>query len=181
MAVSDNGTVLWTGPGSCCATTGSAALSPDGLHILTSGEWPAVWDRSGRLIARLTAEREYSDFGPIAFDAPRNWILMGSRDGRLYAWDAASHELRATSPEPAGAVETIAVIRGSPWIAFAMTGAPVHLWNPETGETRTLAALPTSNLVAGFAPGSLLVGNYAGSVQIWEVESGKMLRQRTLR
>lgn len=180
LAVSDRGTVEQE-TFSCCATTGSAAFTPDGGFIVTSGEWPAVWLRTGGLVARLTAEREYSDFDAIAFDTRRGWLLLGSRDGRVYAWDLGARELRAKSPEPAGAVESVAALRDSPWIALGKTGAPVHLWNPDTGEMRTMEAIPSTNVLAGSDPGTLIIGNYAGSVQFWDSDSGRMLSQRTLR
>lgn len=181
LAVSDAGSVERTDAGPCCQTTGSAAYTPDQAYLVTSGSWPALWNPDGTLAARLTAEGQYSDFGPIAFDTRRGWLLMGSRDGRVYAWDLATRELRAHSPQPAGAVESIAVVRGSPWIAYAKTGAPVHLWNPDTAEQRTLAALPSANIVAGKEPYTILVGNFAGSVQTWDTDSGELLQQRTLR
>jgi WD40 repeat protein len=149
--------------------------------IATTGTWPALWNtESGKLVGHLTAEGEYSEFGPAAFDDVRGWVLMGSRDGRVYAWDTATAELRGKS-DPAGAVDSIAVLKNSPWIAFAMAGAPIHLWNPETGETRVVEALPYSNVVAGREPGSILFGNYAGSVELWNAETGEVLSRFTLR
>lgn len=180
LAVSDRGT-LEQETVSCCSTTGSAAFTPDGAFIVTSGERPALWLRTGALLARLTRPGEHSDFGAIAFDARRNWLLLGSRDGRAYAWDLATRQLRAKSPEPAGAVESVAAVPGSPWIALGKTGAPVHLWNPDTGQLRTLEAVPSTNVVAGADPGTLIIGNYAGSVQFWDADSGRMISQRTLR
>jgi WD40 repeat protein len=103
----------------CCSTIGGeGAFSPDGTLIVTAGHWPALWDaRSGKLIRRLTGDREFLTFLPIAFDPVRGWVLMGSQDGRIYAWDLRTGQRAATSPGHAGYVDSIAVLNDSPWIA----------------------------------------------------------------
>jgi len=189
LAVTDNGTAEWwnyeTAEGraeACCGTPdGALAFSPQGHLIAASGGEPALWDAHSReRIARLTGDGERSTFGPIAFDDARNWILMGSRDGRVYAWDAQSKVLRSKSPEPAGAVDSVAVLKNSSWIVLDKTSAPLHMWNPDTGEMRSLDALPYSNVVAGPQPASVLFGNYAGSVELWNAETGAVLSRFTL-
>lgn len=181
LAVTDRHSLEWIGGFSCCGWSNGAAFSPDGSIIATTGAWPALWNtESVKLIGHLTTEGEYAEFGPAAFDKMRGWVIMGSRDGRVYAWDIETAELRGKS-EPAGAVDSIAVLKNSPWIAFAMTGAPIHLWNPDTGETRVIEALPYSNVVAGPEPASILFGNYAGSVELWNAETGEVLSRFTLR
>ena len=182
LAITDSGSIEWFGGARCCGAAPSAAFSPDGSLIATGGSWPALWmAHSGKLVARLTREGEFADFGPIDFDRVRGWVLMGSRDGRVYAWDLTSGVLRAKSPEPAGAVESLAILKSSPWIAFAMSGAPLHMWNADTGEMRSLDALPYSNVVAGPSRGSVLFGNYAGSVELWNAENATVISRFTLR
>jgi hypothetical protein len=70
----------------CCSSIyGEAVFTPDGQTIATAGHWPRLWDaRSGQLIGQFTENREFETFGPIAFDAGRDEILMGSQDGRVY-------------------------------------------------------------------------------------------------
>jgi len=155
----------------CCSTIGGeAALSPDGTLIVTAGHWPALWDaRSGKLIRRLTGDREFLTFLPIAFDPVRGWVLMGSQDGRVYAWDPRTGQRVATSPGHAGYVDTIAVPKDSPWIAYASRGGPVRLWNPNSGIERAPRAMTaSSNLVAGTQPRSIVFGTEAGFVELWD-------------
>lgn len=189
LAVTNEGLAEWWDPESgegaahecCTAPEGVLAYIRDGDLIAASGAEPALWDAHSREhVGRLAGDGAPAGFGPVAFDTIRGWILMGSRDGRVYAWDAESKSLRAKSPEPAGSVESVAVLKDSPWIAFAKTSAPLHLWNPDTGEMRSLEALPYSNVVAGPQAGSVLFGNYAGSVELWNVETGAALTRFTL-
>ncbi len=178
LAVTEERVVEWLGK-TCCGEAPAAVFSPDGRRIATSGPWPALWDtKTGAYLRSLEADGE---FGPVAFDARRGWVVMGARDGRVYAWDVEAGELRAKSPEPAGSVDSVAVLKNSPWIVFAKTSTPMHMWNPDTGEMRTLEALPYSNVVAGPERASVLFGNYAGSVELWNVETGKVLSRFTLR
>jgi len=190
LTVTNNGLAEWWDPESgegstpdCCpAPEGVLAYIRNGEVIAASGLEPVLWDaHSKKPMARLAGDGAPAGFGPVAFDAIREWILMGSRDGRVYAWDAESKSLRAKSPEPAGSVESVAALKDSPWIAFAKTSAPLHLWNPDTGEMRSLDALPYSNVVAGPQAASVLFGNYAGSVELWNVETGAVLTRFTLR
>jgi len=155
----------------CCSTIGGeAAFSPDGSLIVTAGHWPAFWDaRSGQLIRRLTSDREFLTFLPIAFDPRRGWVLMGSQDGRVYAWDLRTGQRAAASPGHTGYVDTIAVLKDSPWIAYASRGGPLRFWNPDSGIERALGATTaSSNLVAGAQPHSILFGTDRGFVELWD-------------
>lgn len=167
----------------CCSTIyGEAAFRPEGSMIVSAGHWPALWDaQSGELVRRLTGDREFQTFRPIVFDLPRGWILMGSQDGRVYAWDVRTGEHTATSRGQAGYVDTIAVLQDSPWIAYSSLGAPLRLWNPDNGTERPLGPTPaTSNLVA-IPPRSILFGTEAGFVELWDTTTGAMSRQYDLR
>ena len=167
----------------CCSTIyGEAAFSPDGSMIVTAGHWPALRNfRSGNLLRRLTGDREFQTFRPIAFDVVRGWILMGSQDGRVYAWDLQTGERTATSRGQAGYVDTIAVLRDSPWVAYSSLGGPVRLWNPDNGMERLLGPKTTSNLVAGTQPNSVLFGTDAGFVELWNISEDRMLNRYDLR
>jgi WD40 repeat protein len=168
----------------CCSTIGGdAAFSPDGSMIVTAGHWPALWGaRSGQLIRRLTGDREFLTFLSIAFDLVRGWVLMGSQDGRIYTWDLRTGQRAATSSGHSGYVDTIAVLKDSPRIAYASRGGPVRLWNPNTGmETTTRAMTTSSNLVAGAQPHSILLGTDTGFVELWDTAEETMSRRYDLR
>ena len=150
----------------CCSTVyGEVAFTPDERSIVNAGHWPGLWDsRSGQLIARLTKDRQFHAFGPIAFDQPHGAVLMGSQDGRVYCWDLTTRQLIAMSPAHAEYVNTIA-ISSTGLVAYAGFGGPVRLWNPRSGEERSLtAAHPTSNLALGPNGASIMFGTAEGEL-----------------
>jgi WD40 repeat protein len=164
----------------CCSSIGGdAVFTPDGQEIANAGHWPRLWDaRSGQLIATLTANREFYALRPIAFDG-HGAILMGSQDGRVYAWDLKTKQRIAVSrpqPAPAAYVDTIAVST-SGWVIFAGFGRDVQLWNPDTGQRRSLpAARPTSNLVLGPDGTSIIFGTAHGTIEFWDLGTEQRLR-----
>jgi WD40 repeat protein len=162
----------------CCSSIyGDAVFTPDGQEIANAGHWPRLWDASsGRLIATLTADREVSTLRPIAFDAGRDAILMGSQDGRVYAWDLKTKQRMAVSPAQPDYVETLAVSTNG-WVIFASFGREVQLWNPDTGQRRPLSAAgPTSNLVLGPDGTSITFGTADGVVECWDLRTEQRLR-----
>jgi WD40 repeat protein len=163
----------------CCSSIyGDAVFTPDGQEIANAGHWPRLWDaRSGRLVAPLTAKREISAFRPITFDASRDAILMGSQDGRVYAWDLKTKRRIAVSPPQPAYVDTIAVSTNG-WIIFAGFGRDVQLWNPDTGQRRSLpaAARPTSNLVLGPDGTSIIFGTLDGTAEFWDIRTEQRIR-----
>ena len=162
----------------CCSSIyGEAVFTPDGQQIASAGHWPTLWDaRSGRLIARFTANREFYTFRPIAFDAIRGAMLMGSQDGRVYAWDLGTRQRIAVSPPQSAYVDTLAVSTNG-WVAFAGFGKELQLWNPDTGQRRSLpAARPTSNLVPDPDGASIIFGTADGAIEWWNVTAERRLR-----
>ena len=162
----------------CCSSIyGAAVFTPDGQTIANAGHWPRLWDaRSGQLIGEFTENREFETFGPIAFDAGRDEILMGSQDGRVYAWDLKTRRPTAVSPAQASYVETVAVST-SGWVIFAGFGNSVQLWKRQTGQHRSLPTVrPTSNLVIGHDGSSIIFGTAEGSIEFWDVTTEQRLR-----
>jgi WD40 repeat protein len=150
----------------CCSTVyGEAAFTQDERSIANAGHWPGLWDsRSGQLIARLTKDRQFHAFGPIAFDLAHGTVLMGSQDGRAYCWDLTTRRLIALSPAHSEYVNTIAV-SSTGVVAYAGFGGTVRLWDPRTGQERSLsAARPTSNLVLEPDGASIVFGTADGEL-----------------
>ncbi len=162
----------------CCSTIyGEVAFTPDGQAIANAGHWPSLWDaRSGRLIARLTKDRQFYTFRPIAFDGSRGAVLMGSQDGRVYAWDLTTRQLVAISAPQSEYVDTLAVSTTG-WVVYAGFGKMLRLWNPPTGRERSFpAARPTSNLILSPDGASIIFGTADGEIEFWDVGTGQRLR-----
>lgn len=165
----------------CCSTIyGEVTFTPDGQAIANAGHWPSLWDaRSGALLGRLTANREFETFRPIAFDDRHGTILMGSQDGRVYVWNLSKRQLVAISPPQSAYVDTLAVSTAG-WVTFAGFGSNVELWNPDTGQRRSWAAArPTSNIVLGPGGTSIIFGTANGEIEFWDITTGH--RNRALK
>ena len=165
-------------PGHCCTSIwGEVDYSPDGTQVVWAGHWPGVWDlRSGVMVGRLTETREFMTFGPIAIDPSGETIYMGSQDGRVYQWNLELRKLLRKSQPQAGYVHTISVLGRSGWVAYAAEGGAVHLWHPETGATRIVAAArTTSNLVFDESHNRTALGTELGNVEFWDLIEGRLL------
>lgn len=161
----------------CCSSIyGEVAFTPDEMAIANAGHWPSVWDaRSGQLLGRLTTNRQFSTFRPVAFDDARRTILMGLQDGRVYVWDLTTKQLVAISAPQPEYIDTLAV-SSTGWVVYAGFGKTLRLWNPQTGVQRSFpAARPTSNLILGPDGASVIFGTAAGEIESWYVESGQRL------
>jgi WD40 repeat protein len=166
----------------CCSTIyGEVAFSPDETLIFNAGHWPGIWrSQSGGLVTRLTKAREFEAFGPVAFDVSRSLVYMGSQDGRVYAWDTATRQLRTTSPSQPGYVNTISVVGTTGWVAYAAFGGAVRVWNPDTGEAREIAAArTTSNLLFDASGNLMLLGTNEGNIEAWDLLKGKIQQSVT--
>ncbi len=81
-----------------------------------------------------------------------------------------------------GYVDTIAVPKDSPWIAYATFGGAVRLWNPDSGTEHLLGhGRATSNLVSGAPSHSVLFGTDAGFVELWDAAEEKISQRYDLR
>ena len=162
----------------CCSTVyGEVAFSPDEQTIANAGHWPSLWAAgSGRLIAHLTENREFPTFRPIAFDAIRNTVFMGSQDGRVYSWDLTTTRQTSVSPAQPDYVDVLTVSANG-WVIFAAFGKEIQLWNPDTGQRRSLpAARPTSNLILSPGGASIMFGTAEGAIESWDLRTEQLLR-----
>ena len=166
----------------CCSSIyGEVTFTPDGQAIANAGHWPSLWDaHSGQLLGRLTTNRQFYTFRPIAFDAGRGTVLMGSQDGRVYVWDLKKRQLVTVSAPQPDYVDTVTV-SSTGWVIFAAFGKMVNLWNPDTGQHRPLtAARPTSNLVLGADGVSIIFGTADGNIEFWDIRTEQRIRARKI-
>jgi WD40 repeat protein len=164
-------------PGHCCTSVwGDVDFTPDGKQVVWAGHWPGLWNlRSGTLTSRLTESRQFMAFGPIAWDAGGT-VFMGSQDGRVYQWDLETRRLVRTSPAKPGYVHSITAVGDTGWIAFSEASGPVHLWQPETGASRTVPrARTTSNLVFDASRKRTALGTVTGTIEFWDLVEGRLL------
>ncbi|MBM3765156.1 MAG: hypothetical protein FJW32_07165 [Acidobacteria bacterium] len=156
----------------CCSSIwGDVEFIDQGRQAAWAGHWPAIWDlAAGRLIGRLTAQRETMTFGPIATDPAGEFLFMGSQDGRVYRWSVASRQLLSKSNPLTNYVMTISVLGASGWVAYASRPGAVHLWNPQAGLHRIVpAARASSNIVFSSRRGLAAFGTEAGTLEFWDL------------
>lgn len=146
------------------------------LKIVNAGHWPRVWTRTGELIKALSPYREIETLRPIVVDEAGHRIFMGSQDGRIYEWSLADFRLIGKSPEQDNYVDTIALVPGLELLAYCSFEKEVHLWRPETsGTPETVAAKPSSNVVALPDGVSIAFGTDSGTIQIWSLKPSPRL------
>jgi WD40 repeat protein len=154
----------------CCSTIGGeVAFSPDGRCLLSAGHRPRVWEiRSGKLLVRLTKEREFLLLGPIAFRGGS--VLVGSQDGGIRVWDLATRSGSAPSPRSSDWVDTIAVQERTGMVVYVGFGKSLHVWNPHTNVRYFIPEVhPTSNLAFTSPDGLLAAGSANAAVEFWDI------------
>ena len=138
-----------------------------------------IWERSHTL--RTDMPSPVPVIGPASgthADA-HGTILMGSQDGRVYIWDLTTKQLVAISPAQSDYVDTLAVSAAG-WVVYASFGKALRLWNPQTGQQRSLpTALPTSNLILGPDGTSVIFGTAEGGIEYWDTRPGEYNAQPT--
>ena len=89
-------------------------------------------------------------------------------------------QLVAISAPQSEYVETLAV-SATGWVVYAGFGKMLRLWNPQTGQQRSLpAALPTSNLILGPDGTSIIFGTADGGIEHWDTQTGQRLSVMTI-
>jgi WD40 repeat protein len=166
----------------CCSTiAGEVAFTPDGAVVVNAGHWPRLWDaHSGQMVGQLLPARRTYTFRSIAFDRTRATVAMGSQDGRVYVWDLPGRRLAAVSEPQQEYVDALATT-STGWLAYCASGRVLRLWNPASGQYRSVAgANPTSNLILSPDGTSILFGTAAGTVESWNLTTGQRLSSRQL-
>jgi RNA polymerase sigma factor (sigma-70 family) len=172
----------------------AAAYSPDGKLIVTAGLDRAIriWDAaSGRELRRV--EGHAGGTLCLAF-LPGGEFLSGGRDGWIRRWDPATGAERGRFPPQGGSVEALAATPDSTVFASGTSDGVVRLWDAATGKVRhrhkahrgqvgalAIGTAPPGGF-RGIAPASargwvLASGGWDGAIRLWEVGTGKVLKE----
>jgi WD40 repeat protein len=175
------GRLIRTLEGHSAAVT-DIAFSPDGKYLLSgSGDKTAIiWElNSGRLAHRLN--RHSRGVSSVKFNFDGRLALTASEDGMAFIWEAGTgKELIAIS----GHLESINHADFSPdglYVATASNDTTIRIWSTADGKlVHTLIGDYDESNYAEFSPNSDLIlgfGPYSDMVWIWDVRSGRLVRE----
>ncbi len=178
----------------------SVAFAPDGSVLVSGGQNQAVslWDvASGQKIRVLKGHNEAVQ--SVAFSPDGKTIVSGADDHLIQVWDAQTGRLLHTLSGHAGPVNAVAFSPDGNLIASGSDDGRVRLWDPESGQQSrvletslvlqnvesicfspdgtTLACgggLPRS--IRERKPNPLAVRAATQDIHLWDVKSGKRLR-----
>src|SRR5262249_3194890 len=152
----------------------AVAFSPDGKQLASCGlnDVISLWDLSQRKRG-LVRRGHTRPITSLAFSADGKRLISGSEDGTARVWDRAVQPgpRKIGDPKP---LQSVAFSADGRWLAMHQAGQP-HLHDARTGQpVRALLVRPEGFILA-FAPDSkvLAVGTVGGSVDLFEVDSGR--------
>ncbi|MDT5295559.1 MAG: hypothetical protein QOJ76_2439 [Acidobacteriota bacterium] len=163
----------------------SVAFSSDGSRILTGSA-----DRSARLWDTATGaelmrfEGTSSAVMAAAVSADGRYLVTGTTESNAQLWDLKTGEARRRFGGGTDAVPAVAISPDGRWVATAKRSIAV-VWNVGEGGVKHIFAGHTDIVRAiAFSPDSkfLLTGSGSisstdNSIRLWDVETGKQVRQ----
>ena len=199
MAVSvcdaDNGKEIRQFKAPLGTTVVQLAFSDDGKHLAFAGRDHTVgsWDFATGKLLLPALEGHGSSVIAIALSADNKTLVSGSRDdGIAYIWDVRTGRLRHRLPGHFREVPAIAISPDGKLVATGC-GYPgpseseklekIRLWAAATGTLiREFDAHPGGVFALAFSPDgkSLVSGGGDASAKLWEVATGKFLKERLL-
>ncbi len=164
------------------------AVTPDGKHVVSSGDHLRVWD--------LATGKELRKFSPGVW----TWGMSVSADSKRLLAGHADNSVRLYEVDTGKELHRLVKHIGQVWVAAlspdgkrAVTGGldrTLHLWDATTGKhLRAFENVSDYPRCGAFSPDGkkIVIGHYstpnftssAGTVRIWDVETGKLERSAT--
>ncbi len=151
------------------------AFSPDSRILATGSEDGTVmlWNTADTKQEPVTL-KDLISVASLAF-FPDGRLAVGSRDGSLTIWNVETRRLLAK--KSVGGIESMTLTTDGKRLAN-MNGQTVHLWNTETWEEVTMLEEGQYRLRSlALSPDgkTLATGNEAGTVTLWQADTGQEL------
>ena len=160
----------------------SVAFSPDSRRVLISSQDKTVrvWDpQTGEELYRLP---QIDDVWSLAFSPDGNSVLLGGLAGIVRLWNVPPGSQLPIFNRHAGPAVGIAFSPDGNYLATGGlgVGGGLQLWDTATGQLRRVfTADEFMQFGVRFSPdgGYLLSSNLSGVARLWEVATGKEVRQ----
>ena len=158
----------------------NVSFSPDGntLAYLRGGNEVQLWDvNTGKLRTFTVSRSIYS----VAFSPDGNTLAIGG-NWITYLWNANTGAPMHTFRDISCRIESVAISPDGNTLAGGGSDSIVRLWDIKTGTERQIPTGQVGDARVVFSPdGNTLatVPDIGGAVRLWDVNTGKPLRQFT--